>query len=58
MPVPCSRGLIDVLEFDFAGIDEGNADLSVHLAMNHVRDKKAAGRRLTFEPNSDVDAIS
>ena len=58
VPSPRPDRPLDVLELDFAGIGEGDADLAADLGMDDVRDENAAMRRLAFEAGRDVDAVA
>ena len=57
-PAPDADRLRDVLERDLAGVGEDEIDLAAHLRVHGVGEEHATGRRLTFEPRRDIDAIA
>jgi hypothetical protein len=58
VPSPHPQWPLDVLEFDFARIEERHADLSAHLGMDDLRGKNPATRGLAFEAGSDIDPVA
>ena len=57
-PAPRPHRTVDVLEFQFTGIDERHADLSGHLRVDAVRNENAAGRRLAFQSGGNVHTVA
>jgi hypothetical protein len=57
-PQPYPNGASDVLELLFAGIGKRRLDPSNGMLLNTAGNRYAAGRRQSFEPRRDVDAVA